>query len=205
METKQEEQTFTKVYTNDVEKYGSIRAIILGLIKSWCSTNEKSKRHFHEDFYWSGYIKEQTIAEQTGLPYSTVRKNLKWLIDNNIVVKGNFNKRKNDKTGWYRTMTTIPIGQSSLPSQDSDHRSNRTVSSVPIGQSPPSSQGSTLPTIPPTIQPNIKKPTIPPTIPPTNPFVELTKSQRDKLNPEQLVQYEKDLDLYYSNLEKQLI
>lgn len=163
------EQIFTKVYSNDVEQYGSIRAIILGLIKSWCSTNEKSKRHFHEDFYWSGYIKEETIAEQTGLPYSTVRKNLKWLVDNNVVIKGRFNKRKNDKTGWYRAVTTVPIGQSSPSPQDSSHRPNRTVGTVPIGQSSLSPQDGTLPTIPPTTQLNNKKTTNTHTIPPTNP------------------------------------
>lgn len=171
METNKE-QSFIKVYTNDVEQYGSIRAIILGLIKNWCNTNKKSKRHLFEGFYWSGFLKEETIAEQSGLPYSTVRKNLKWLVDNNVVVKGRFNKRKNDKTGWYRAVNTVPIGQLSLSSEDSSYRPNRTVGTVPTGQSSPPPQDGTLPTNPPTNNFNNKKPTNPPTNTPTNPYWE---------------------------------
>jgi hypothetical protein len=86
----------------DINLYGPSRGIILGRIKSWCHYNKKKKQHLHDGEYWSGHITQQEFVEQTGLDIQTIKRGLKWLLDNGIIEKGNFNKLGFDRTGWYR-------------------------------------------------------------------------------------------------------
>jgi hypothetical protein len=169
---KNNKQQFTIVLVDDVKQYGLIRATILGKIKGWCETNHKGKRYHYDGFYWSGHITLNQMVEQTGLPLETVKKNLKWLIDNNVVIKGNYNKIKIDRTGWYRHNPTVlldPIQSSCEEHTIVPVRNNGTVLS---GIMDNTCEEQTIPTIPSNIPSNIKKPTITTTIPTTNPSVE---------------------------------
>ena len=150
------------VFAGDVRQYGLIRATIIGKIRGWCETNEKAKRYMFEGFYWSGHIKIDEMVEQIGLPLETIKKNLKWLIDNDIIIKDKFNKKRYDRTGWYRLNPTVlsgtyhsPVGNVPCSSQEPTH--------VPLGNVPQSCEELTIPTIPPTIPTNNQKTTTQPT------------------------------------------
>lgn len=109
-------------YTNlveDTKKYGIIKSTIIGRIKFWSDYNEKKQNNFLEGYYWSGYLSARQIGEQTGIPEKTVSKNLKELVDGQIIIKDTFNKKSYDKTGWYRINDVIiPAPESLFPPLD---------------------------------------------------------------------------------------
>jgi hypothetical protein len=88
----------------DVKIYGHVQASILSRIRWWCQYNEenKIKDRFHDGEWWSGFMSINDFSEQTGTPYSTVKKNLRQMIKDNIIYKGCYNKKGFDKTNWYR-------------------------------------------------------------------------------------------------------
>jgi hypothetical protein len=174
---------FTMVVADDVRQYGIIRATILGKIKGWCETNEKAKRYEYDGFYWSGHINLNEITEQTGLPLETVKKNLKWLLDNQIVIKGNYNRLKMDRTGWYRPNPTVPIGTIQQSCEEHTIIPVRNNGLVLSGTMEGSCEEQTIPTIPTTIISNIQKPTSTTTIPTTIPPVELSVEDKKQVIP----------------------
>lgn len=95
---------FYIISVEDTKKYGIIRAAILGKIKSWCEYNEKKnlKDKYQDGFWWSGYMSIKEFSNQLGLPHRTIEHNLKFLVDNWIIIRGCYNKKGFDRTGWYR-------------------------------------------------------------------------------------------------------
>lgn len=109
METNKNEFYFVSV--EDTIKYGIIKAAIIGRVRHWCQYNEKNNvqdRH-HINFWWSGFMSSQVFSEQLGIKKRTIEENLSDLLKNGVLVKGCFNKRKNDRTGWYRVNPNPPI------------------------------------------------------------------------------------------------
>jgi hypothetical protein len=97
-----------EVYSSlDIKQYGPSKGIILGLIRKWCKINQKAKRYYYDGAYWTGHITQEEMSNQTGLDIQTTKRSLKWLIDNEIIAKGNYNKHKYDKTGWYYPLVQI--------------------------------------------------------------------------------------------------
>ncbi len=101
---KQTKDTYTTVYAGYVKKYNASIALVLCKIEDWCNTHKKKNHKEIDGNYWSGYLSAADISEQTGLNERTVKRNLKYLIDNLIIQKGNFNKKSYDRTGWYRVL-----------------------------------------------------------------------------------------------------
>ncbi len=94
-----------KIYVNsvkDTKLYGIVKAAIIGRVKVWCKFNKNEKKNFKDGFYWSGFMSSNEFADQIGLPQSTIDRNLRELVNSGILVKGNYNRMKYDKTGWYR-------------------------------------------------------------------------------------------------------
>ena len=102
MET--DEKKYFVQSVEDVKIYGHVQASILSRIRWWCQYNEenKIKDRFHDGEWWSGFMSINDFSEQTGTPYSTVKKNLRQMIKDNIIYKGCYNKKGFDKTNWYR-------------------------------------------------------------------------------------------------------
>jgi hypothetical protein len=101
-------KNFVISYVDDVKKYGATKALIIGLVKGWCKTNKNKKGYVHDGFSWSGHISIEELSENTGLKLDTAATNLKWLVDNGVLIKGNYNKVRYDRTGWYRPNPEIP-------------------------------------------------------------------------------------------------
>lgn len=92
------------IHSFDVElakEKGIIIAIMLQSFSFWIKHNEANKKNFHEGRYWT-YNSLKALEEI--FPYLTKRQieyNLNKMIEDNIIVKGNFNKNQYDRTNWY--------------------------------------------------------------------------------------------------------
>lgn len=130
---------------DDTIKYGVVQAIILGRIRWWCQYNEeqKDKDKFHDGYYWSGWMTGKDFEEQTGIPDSTIYRNLNELIDKKIILRERFNKMKRDKSGWYRINpnpqngNTISQNENTNPQNGTSNSQNENTLPVnlPINQS----------------------------------------------------------------------
>lgn len=83
------------------QKYGVQPAIILNHLYWWVEKNKANKVHFYDGYYWT-YNSKSAFAEI--FPYMNARQidyALKKLIDNGLVITGNYNKSAYDRTLWY--------------------------------------------------------------------------------------------------------
>jgi hypothetical protein len=110
------------VHYFDVEvakKYGVNAAIILSNIAFWVVKNEANGEHFHDGYYWT-YNSVSAYSEM--FPYLTekqIRTALETLRAENIIIAGNYNSDKRDRTLWYalteKGRCICRIGNSDLP------------------------------------------------------------------------------------------
>lgn len=83
------------------KKYGVNCAIILQNIWHWVQKNEANDTNFHDGHYWT-YNSTKAFAQL--FPYLTQRQietALKKLRDENIIITGNYNALRYDRTLWY--------------------------------------------------------------------------------------------------------
>lgn len=83
------------------EKYGVHAAIILNNLEHWIAKNKANNQNYFESNYWT-YNSKKAFVEL--FPYMTARQieyALKKLIDDGVVITGNFNKMAYDRTLWY--------------------------------------------------------------------------------------------------------
>lgn len=87
--------------TNIAERYGVNCAVLLQNIWHWVRKNEANGKHFHDGRYWTF---NSTKAFRALFPYLTqkqIETALKKLRDDGIIVTGNYNELKYDRTLWY--------------------------------------------------------------------------------------------------------
>lgn len=86
----------------DVAKeYGAFEAIILKFLYFWIQKNRANEKHFHDGRYWT-YNSMNAFKEL--FPYMTenqIRRVLKHLESEGLMLTGNFNKSTYDRTKWY--------------------------------------------------------------------------------------------------------
>jgi hypothetical protein len=157
-----EKNKYMKIYVEDTKNYGIIRASLIGVIKGWCETNKGKKGYEHNGFTWSGHMTYDDLVEQTGLPYETVKKNIIWLEDNNVIISGKFNKVKFDKTKWYRTNPSVLSGLFDEVQEEQQ--------SVLSGLLDEVQEDGPIPTLQPTPQPIIQQTTLQPANPKKNDY-----------------------------------
>ena len=81
--------------------YGIEEAILIQNLFFWINKNVANNKNFNEERYWT-YNSTKAFSEL--FPYlneSKISRILKKLQDNDIIIKGNFNKEKFDRTAWY--------------------------------------------------------------------------------------------------------
>ena len=90
------------VFDTDVaEKYGVNAAIILQNIAFWIKQNEANKTNFYDGNYWT-FNSNRAYCEL--FPYMSKRQietAFKKLIDDGVLITGNYNKLAYDRTLWY--------------------------------------------------------------------------------------------------------
>lgn len=85
------------------EELGVNAAILAANVQFWCAKNEanESKRHFHEEKYWTF---NSISALEKLFPYLTIkqiRTALDKCVEDGLLLCGQFNKDKRDRTKWY--------------------------------------------------------------------------------------------------------
>lgn len=83
------------------QKYGVNSAILLHCLHMWIEKNRANGRHFYDGHYWA-YNSKKAFAEL--FPYFTARQvdyAIQKLIDEEIIVTGNYNKKPLDRTLWF--------------------------------------------------------------------------------------------------------
>ncbi len=83
------------------KEYGVNAAIIYKNIRFWCDKNKANKKQIHDDNYWT-YNSVRAWHEL--LPYLSekqIKHAIKLLIDAELIIVGEYNKTKYDRTKWY--------------------------------------------------------------------------------------------------------
>jgi hypothetical protein len=82
-------------------KYGVEEAVVIQNLFFWINKNVANDKNFYDGRYWT-YNSAKAFAKL--FPYlneSKLFRILKSLQDDDIIIKGNYNKEKFDRTGWY--------------------------------------------------------------------------------------------------------
>lgn len=85
----------------DAQQHGLGKAVILYNLRYWLKKNQANNKHFYDGCYWT-YNSLDAFCEL--LPYltrSTLGRYLTELEKDGVIKKGNYNKHKYDRTGWY--------------------------------------------------------------------------------------------------------
>ena len=89
--------------TGFLNEYGPEAALLLSYFEHWVGAAEfrKDPSKFHDGRYWT-YASLNTISGVfKGISKTTIRRVIDLLVKENLLLKGNFNKFKWDKTVWY--------------------------------------------------------------------------------------------------------
>lgn len=107
----------------DVEiakKYGIDEAIILNHMFFWIQKNEANKKHFHDGRYWT-YNSVEAFC--TIFPYWSapqLKRILKRMEDNGLIITGNYNSDLRDRTKWYSISDSVSCIFRNRPIQQTD-------------------------------------------------------------------------------------
>ena len=83
------------------QKYGVNSAVVLHCLCMWIEKNRANGRHFYDGHYWA-YNSKKAFTEV--FPYFTARQvdyAIQKLINEGIIMTGNYNKKVLDRTLWY--------------------------------------------------------------------------------------------------------
>ena len=83
------------------KRYGVQAAVILKNIHFWIEKNKANEVNYYDGYYWT-YNSKKAFAEL--FPYMTARQidyALQKLIDDGLIITGNYNKVAYDRTLWY--------------------------------------------------------------------------------------------------------
>lgn len=87
--------------TTIAKMYGIEESILLHHFYYWIAKNAANNKHFHEGLYWTYNSKKAFADFFTYMNETKIFRVIKHLEEKGIIVKGNFNTDKWDKTNWY--------------------------------------------------------------------------------------------------------
>lgn len=100
------------------QKYGINAAVVFRHLQFWIIKNKTHSKNFHDGRTWTYYSVKAFTKIFPYLTQKQVRNALQILLDNGVILKGNYNKRKNVRTSWYAFSdenTFAPEGKCSCP------------------------------------------------------------------------------------------
>lgn len=87
--------------TNIAKECGIIGAVLLQNFYFWHLKNKGNKKHFYDGHYWT-YNSISGFREMFDyLTDKQIRYNVEKLVKGGYIKKGNYNKKKYDRTSWY--------------------------------------------------------------------------------------------------------
>lgn len=84
------------------KQIGLNEAIILNQIKYWCNINQNNHTNFKEGYYWTFNTYENWSKQFPFWSISTIKRTIFNLEKNKLIITANYNKKKYDRTKWYR-------------------------------------------------------------------------------------------------------
>ena len=102
-------------------KFGYMEAALLFHFMFWIDFNRKKKKHFHDDKYWT-YSSIVTL-HKSYFPFFSegqIRRAIDSFFKQNIIIKGNYNKLKYDKTTWYSLTDEDRLAELAIPFDEYD-------------------------------------------------------------------------------------
>jgi hypothetical protein len=106
------------IMPNLAVKIGLNESIVLQQIHYWNIINEKSKHNFKGGYYWTFNSYDEWTKQFPFWSKSTIQRTIARLEKLKLVVVGNYNRLKIDRTKWYRidynaleALETSPFGQ----------------------------------------------------------------------------------------------
>jgi len=111
----------------NAKKYGVIEAVILENMLHWLSVNKANETNIHDGKVWT-YNSVQAYSRL--FPYLTpkqIRRAIDSLVDENAIVKGEYNKANYDKTSWYSVPDESILAIGPKGQMDSPKRADRSV------------------------------------------------------------------------------
>lgn len=131
------------------EKYGLVESILLENLFYWARKNSANEKHFHDGRYWT-YNSRKAFARL--FPYmgeKSIERALNHLVGSGILMKGNYNTDKFDRTSWFAfTDLGESIMAETVDFSDTDNLSTSTGQNVQSMGQDVQSTGQIDPTIP---------------------------------------------------------
>jgi len=83
------------------EKYGLGEALMLKHLIYWIATNSMNGKNRHDDRWWT-YNSVKMFREYFNYwSEGQIRRILKSLVEQELIIEGNYNKHRYDRTKWY--------------------------------------------------------------------------------------------------------
>lgn len=113
-------------------QYGLKEAIFVQSIAFWIAKNKANRQNFHDGRYWT-YNSVQAYSEMYPfLSQKQIRSTLDSLVEQGLIIKGNYNDNPYNRTMWYALTdlgeSICQIGQTSLAQEGECKTSNTQVS-----------------------------------------------------------------------------
>ena len=83
------------------EKYGVDEAIMLNHLMYWIAINSKNNTNQYDGRCWTFNSAEKFKAYVSYWSTSQIRRILQSLVKQDVIIEGNYNKHKYDRTKWY--------------------------------------------------------------------------------------------------------
>lgn len=114
----------------DAKKHGVDAAVIIYNIRFWLTHNKANRTHINDGYVWT-YNSARAFAEL--FPYwssNKIQKTLRKLENDGVIITGNYNKAKYDKTKWY-SLPEFFVGNKSDPSAKRLNGSSQKARPIP--------------------------------------------------------------------------
>ena len=111
----------TCCYRQHAIYFGYIEAVLLFHFMFWIDHNRKRQQHFHDGKYWT-YSSVSTL-KQTYFPFFSegqIRRAIKSLVTQELIIKGNYNIIRYDKTTWYALTHEDGLVELAIPFDEYD-------------------------------------------------------------------------------------
>ena len=98
---KSKKNTVHSFEVDEAVKYGIAEAVLLSNIRHWLTYHKANKSNIHDGYVWT-FNSAQAFSEL--FPYISRRqiaRHLKSLCDAGVLMTGNYNERRYDRTTWY--------------------------------------------------------------------------------------------------------
>lgn len=110
--------------TEYAKKYGVEEAILLQNFIFWINKNKANNVHFYEGKYWTYNSKKAMLELFPFWSESQLKRIINSLINQGVLITGNFNKSPYDKTTWYALEISIgrfqPIDETKLTNREDE-------------------------------------------------------------------------------------